>query len=51
MLIVDLVVTSRWRGDIIVQEQYGQGWQRTEEVGGLWRRAASYSGRTQPRIE
>ena len=32
------------------RERYGQGQQRTEKVGGLWRRATSCSGRTQPRI-
>ena len=31
--------------------QYGQGWQRTEKFGGLWRRATSCSGRTQPTIK
>ena len=33
------------------REQYGQGEQKTEKVGGLWRRATYCSGRTQPRIE
>ena len=33
------------------RERYGQGQQRTEKVGGLWRRAASCSERTQLRIE
>ena len=33
------------------RELYGQGQQRTEKDGGLWRRATSCSGRTQPRIE
>ena len=33
------------------RERYGQGQQRTEKVGGLWRRATSCSVRTQPRIE
>ena len=33
------------------KERYGQGQQRTEKDGRLWRRAISCSGRTQPRIE
>ena len=33
------------------RERYGQGKQRTEKDGGLWRRVTSCSGRTQPRIE
>ena len=41
-----------WRDDIVGRQ--GAVWTRTakdREDGGLWRRATSCSGRTQPRIE
>ena len=44
--------TNTLEDDIV--EQQGVVWtrtERTEKVGGLWQRVASYSGRTQPRIE